>query len=193
MSLPYRYVRGVMTGKDEACSLCGTRSVKLVVEHCHEHGMTRGVACQSCNSRLARLDAQLATATTAERFYLDNCPYCRAARGSDMSPLQVTRHLIELSRLLGIDTERVLNLLDSEVGSDLDSGSSQLTVVTPLSVRELSTEIHSIVRLINELGDGVTLKLVKQRFNLPHSTAARRLRRARQLHQQAGAASVFTS
>lgn len=82
MTLPYRYTKGAAAGRDETCVLCGSRSTRLVVDHCHEHGYSRGLLCGSCNARLAVLDAGAAP-TPKESFYLGNCPECRKAESPD--------------------------------------------------------------------------------------------------------------
>lgn len=83
MTLPYRYTKGAAAGRDETCVSCGSRSTRLVVDHCHEHGYSRGLLCGSCNARLAALDAGTAAPTPREAFYLGNCPECRKAESPD--------------------------------------------------------------------------------------------------------------
>lgn len=34
------------------CPLCGTFSWRLIVDHCHRHGLIRGRLCESCNQSL---------------------------------------------------------------------------------------------------------------------------------------------
>lgn len=88
MTIPYRYVKGAAAGRDETCVLCGTRSTRLVVDHCHVHGYARGLLCGSCNSRAGALDAGSAP-TSKELFYLGNCPECRKGESID-SPHALT-------------------------------------------------------------------------------------------------------
>ncbi len=83
MTVPYRYIKGAAAGRDETCVLCGSRSTRLVVDHCHQHGYSRGLLCGSCNARLAALDAGTAPPTPREAFYLGNCPECRKAESID--------------------------------------------------------------------------------------------------------------
>lgn len=83
MTLPYRYTKGAAAGRDETCVLCGSRSTRLVVDHCHEHGYSRGLLCGSCNARLAALDAGSSAPSPKEAFYLSNCPECRKAESPD--------------------------------------------------------------------------------------------------------------
>lgn len=92
MTLPYRYTKGAAAGRDETCVLCGSRSTRLVVDHCHEHGYSRGLLCGSCNNRLASLDAGTAAPTPREAFYLGNCPECRKAESPD-SPDAFALHI----------------------------------------------------------------------------------------------------
>ena len=40
----------------DRCAICGLRSPRLVDDHCHETGQTRGDLCRSCNVREGRSD-----------------------------------------------------------------------------------------------------------------------------------------
>ncbi|MCX4612121.1 endonuclease domain-containing protein [Streptomyces mirabilis] len=83
MSIPYRYVRGAATGRDDTCALCASRSTALVVDHCHTHGLSRGLVCGGCNNRLGRLDSGATVPSPREAFYLSNCPECRRTESLD--------------------------------------------------------------------------------------------------------------
>lgn len=83
MTVPYRYIKGAAAGRDETCVRCGSRSTRLVVDHCHLHGFARGLLCKPCNARLAILDAGTTEPTPREAFYLGNCPECRKAESID--------------------------------------------------------------------------------------------------------------
>ncbi|MET7477649.1 endonuclease domain-containing protein [Streptomyces sp. NPDC005648] len=83
MSIPYRYVRGAATGRDDTCALCSCRSTALVVDHCHTHGLSRGLVCGGCNNRLGRLDSGAVVPAPREAFYLANCPECRRTESLD--------------------------------------------------------------------------------------------------------------
>ena len=37
--------------QDGRCAMCGTSSQSLVVDHCHESGLVRGLLCGSCNTK----------------------------------------------------------------------------------------------------------------------------------------------
>src|ERR1700689_2445959 len=91
MSVPYRHVKGMAIGKDDVCALCSQRSTSLVIEHCHAHGYTRGLACSRCNSRLARIDAGAVRPTPREVFYLANCPECRRTESNDSPDARTLR------------------------------------------------------------------------------------------------------
>lgn len=79
MTVPYDRIRSRVDLSSIPCALCNEVTVMAVIDHCHVHGMTRGVICTGCNSRMARVDADLTHATPHELFYRDNCPGCRAA------------------------------------------------------------------------------------------------------------------
>lgn len=79
MTVPYDRIRSRVDLFNIPCALCNEVTVMAVIDHCHTHGMTRGVICAGCNNRMTRVDADLTHATPHELFYRDNCPGCRAA------------------------------------------------------------------------------------------------------------------
>lgn len=78
MTLPYDKIKSRVDRSDTVCMICGAINLQSVIDHCHEHGWTRGFLCIACNNRIARLDADLSTATARELFHRDNCPDCRS-------------------------------------------------------------------------------------------------------------------
>lgn len=41
--------------KARGCEVCGSRTAKLCVDHCHATGLVRGCLCNDCNVSLGRL------------------------------------------------------------------------------------------------------------------------------------------
>lgn len=77
MTVPYDRIRSRVDCQAVPCLLCERVTIQQVVDHCHEHGWTRGILCVACNNRMARVDADPRHATAAELFHRDNCPECR--------------------------------------------------------------------------------------------------------------------
>jgi hypothetical protein len=38
--------------QDGACAICGAVRARLIPDHCHRHGIIRGLLCNSCNTGL---------------------------------------------------------------------------------------------------------------------------------------------
>ncbi len=91
MSIPYARITSRVDLDDTPCALCHAVTVMPVIDHCHVHGMTRGVLCVTCHARMARVDADLTLATPRELFHRDNCPACRATGFAGVSR-QLERH-----------------------------------------------------------------------------------------------------
>lgn len=47
-----RYVRNAYRFTYGHCPLCGRADVRLITDHCHQHGWIRGQICESCNQSL---------------------------------------------------------------------------------------------------------------------------------------------
>lgn len=59
----------------------------LIFDHCHRHGIVRGILCNGCNVRIGRIEALLGLAgvavdlgVTAFARWLANCPECPESR-----------------------------------------------------------------------------------------------------------------
>lgn len=91
MSVPYTRITSRIDLDDTPCVLCATVTPMPVIDHCHVHGMTRGVLCVTCHGRMARVDADMTLATPRELFHRDNCPECRATGFAGVSR-QLQRH-----------------------------------------------------------------------------------------------------
>jgi hypothetical protein len=48
------------------CPLCGAFSWRLVVDHCHRHGLIRGRVCESCNQSLRHAEQRHTVAELLE-------------------------------------------------------------------------------------------------------------------------------
>lgn len=132
MVLPYVLAAGIAGDKSRKCNLCGLKK-NVIVEHCHVHGLVRGLTCSSCNQHLAALDAGKRRPTEKEIFYLDNCPDCRQARHID-DPITSTRMLetfslasqqvAEIMRILGIEA-----ITPNLISAQFDAGEELATAV----------------------------------------------------------------
>jgi len=63
MTVPYERIKGRIDYRPIPCLMCTAITAQSVIDHCHEHGWTRGVLCIGCNNRMARVDADLRIAS----------------------------------------------------------------------------------------------------------------------------------
>lgn len=193
MTLPYRYVKGAAAGRDETCVLCGSRSTRLVVDHCHGHGYARGLLCGSCNARAAVLDSGAVTPTPKETFYLGNCPECRKVESID-SPhalaLRIGSVALAIASALDLSPRQAaalaLSLAESESESREPRGlsPSETESATSRSIVIQSRGGPSIAQAVrNAVRSGVTdrsavLSLVRETFpDASRETVSRAMQR----------------
>lgn len=60
--VPERYKRNAYRFTWGACLICERAGVRLVMDHCHAHGWTRGRICESCNQVLWHEERRYAVA-----------------------------------------------------------------------------------------------------------------------------------
>lgn len=192
MTVPYRYIKGAAAGRDETCVRCGSRSTRLVVDHCHEHGYARGLLCKPCNARLAALDAGTAAPAPKDTFYLGNCPECRKAESPD-SPhafaLRIGAVALAVSSALDLSPRQAaalaLSLAETELpGADREPASeSREPDVRPQRPESGGASLSAVVRSLTESGrTRDEIRAAVAEMPLPFDVTPEGLRKALQRH-----------
>jgi hypothetical protein len=60
----------MLSNQHGGCAICGATDRKLVIDHCHETGVVRGILCHNCNAGIGMLGDNLPTIKAAV-WYLE--------------------------------------------------------------------------------------------------------------------------
>lgn len=92
MTTPVRYGEHARIAPGTACLMCRTQPERPVMDHCHEHGWTRGVLCMRCNALMASVDRRVmpsanrltGTVPTEAIAHAHRCPDCPPFDAGDL-------------------------------------------------------------------------------------------------------------
>ncbi len=61
------------------CDICGREKKKMVIDHCHESGLFRGVLCSQCNTAIGLLEENVEAILSAVAYIEKHLPKKRTA------------------------------------------------------------------------------------------------------------------